>query len=83
MHQRDRMVIRRMGTHRERQPMAIRNGKDHDAFTTEGFANAVTAAVGRGKRRIDEPLLLVGPLFFVSLMKSMMHGLVIGIALGQ
>jgi hypothetical protein len=59
MHQRDRMVIRRMGTHGERQPMAIRNGKDHDAFTTAGFAGVVTAAVGRGKRRIDEPLPLV------------------------
>lgn len=61
--------------------MAIRNGKDSDAFTTAGIADAVTAALRRGKHRIDETLPLVEPPFFAPLLKPTMHGFVMGIAL--
>ena len=63
--------------------MEIRYGKDSDAFTTAGIADAATAAIRRGKHRIDETLPLVKPPFFAPLLKPTMHGFVIGIAPGQ
>ena len=59
LHQRDFMMIGRMRTHRERQSMAIHNREDLHAFAPAGGTDALAAALGRGKRRVDEALALV------------------------
>lgn len=61
--QRDLMLIGRMRTHRERQPMAIQNHQDLHAFAPAGGTDALAAAIGRGKRRINAALPLVDRLF--------------------
>jgi len=56
LHQRDLMMMGGMRTHREGQSMAIHNREDLHAFATAGVPNAIAAAFGRGKRRINEAL---------------------------
>ena len=57
------MMIGRVCAHRERQPMAIHDRENLDAFAPAGRADALAAALGRGKRRIDEALALVNCAF--------------------
>ncbi len=64
LHQGDLMMIGRMRAHRQRQPMTIHNREDLHASAPAGRADIVAAALGRGKRGIDEALAFVDRAFF-------------------
>ena len=70
LHQRDLMMIGRMRTDRERQSMSIHNRQDLHALAAFGEVHRVAAALGRGKRRIDEALAFVDRAFSRSVLAS-------------
>jgi len=59
----DFMMIRGMGTHGEGQAMAIHNREDLHAFAAFGQPHGLPAALGRGKRGIDEALAFINRSF--------------------
>src|SRR5579885_1509855 len=63
LHQRDLMMIGRMRTDREGQPMTIHNGQDFHPLAAFREAHGVAPAFGCGKRGIDEALALVNGSF--------------------
>ena len=58
------MMIGRMRTDRERQPVAIHNREDFHAFAAFGEAHGVAAALRGRKGGVDEALTLVERPFF-------------------
>ena len=74
-HQSDLMMIGRMCTHRELQPMAIHNRKDLHAFATAGVPHSGATAFGRGNRRIDEALALVDHPFLAQRIRQLRENL--------
>ena len=75
LHQRDFMMIGRVCAYRERQPMTIHNRKDLHAFAPAGRADALAAALGRGKRRVDETLTLVDGPFLAQRIRQLRENL--------
>lgn len=59
LHQRDLMMMGRVRTGREGQPMAIHNREDFDAFAALREPHRVAAALGGRKCRVDEAFSLV------------------------
>jgi len=54
LHQGDLMVIRRMGTDRQRLPVTIHNGHDFHALATLGRSYLIATTFGLCKRCVDE-----------------------------
>ena len=71
----DLMMIGRVRTDGEWQPMAIHNREDLHAFATAGFPDVVAAALGRGTCRIDEALALVDPPFVAQRIRELRENL--------
>ena len=59
LHQRDLMMIGRMRTHGQGEPMPIDNRENFHTFTAFRKAHGLTTAFGRGKRHIDEALAFI------------------------
>lgn len=84
------MMIGGMRADSEQRPMSIHNRQNYDATAAFGKGNGIPTARDRGKRAVDETLLLINcaflaqpPFVLTPPLKSTMPCIVVGIAQGQ